>query len=187
MKIIQINSEAIKSWIQTIASIIAIVGAIVAFYKAFDNDRVLQSQIENLQTIASESKIQTELLKAERDSMSIRWKQQIKPVFEIQCDFHSGGTNEIDALLVNNGKIATDIKVIDNNSFFNVDIPFKNLGEGMKKTIYLNFKDKNITVPEDVDLEITISFKDASGTSCYQKIKIQKFVQSIEKRMRGIA
>lgn len=185
MKKIKIQSSEIRSWIQTVAAIVAIAGAIFAFNKAFENDKNLQYQISKLETIASESKIQTDLLRAERDSLTTRWKQQIRPVFEIECDFFSGGVDEIPAFLVNNGKIATDINVSQNNdNGFNVKIPFKNLGEGMKGKIFINFINKRTARPEQVDLDITLSFKDASGLICYQQIVIKKFAQTIEARMR---
>jgi hypothetical protein len=124
---------------------------------------------------------QIQLLKAERDSMEIRWRQQIKPDFAIECDEYFWGGSEIEGFLVNDGKIATDIKVIENyNNGFNVNIPFKDLGEGMRKKIVINFKNqKDITNPEDVNLDITLSFKDASGTICYQRIAINKLIKTV--------
>lgn len=180
----KISWNKIGSIIQNVSSFLAIPGTIFAFVIAFSNDDDLQKQISNLQTIANESQKQTELLKAERDSLAIRWKQQIKPVFEIECDFHSGETKEIEALLVNNGKIATDIKVI-HNSGFSVYIPLNNLGEGMKMKIILNLIDENTLNPENVDLEINLTFKDASGSDCYQNIIIKDFIKNIERKMRG--
>ena len=174
----------IGSIIQNVSSFLAIPGTIFAFVVAFSNDDDLQKQISNLQTIANESQKQTELLKAERDSLAIRWKQQIKPVFEIECDFHSGGANEIEAFLVNSGKIATNIKVIHNSGFM-MDIPFNNLGEGMKGKILLNFIDKDVSNPGNVDLYIELSFEDASGATCFQTFKMKDFIKNIERKMRG--
>lgn len=145
----------------------------------------LEVLVEN--SVKQDSLIQNQikLLKDERDTMTNRWKQQIKPVFEIECDEYGGGTSEIEAFLVNSGKIATDIKVIQNNdNGFNIDLPFKNLGEGGKDKIFINFKNRDISKPEEVDLNITLFYKDASGTIGSQQILINKFVQTIEKVMR---
>jgi hypothetical protein len=174
----------ISNYVLTFSQILAIPGTILAFYLAFKEDNKLQKQITDLQTIADESQKQTKLLTGERDTLAIRWKQQIKPVFEIECDYHSGGTSEIEALLVNSGKIATDIKVIQ-NSGFTVNIPFNNLGEGMKMKILLDFIDKDTLNPENVDLEIKLSFKDASGANCYQIIIVKDFIKNVELKMRG--
>ena len=172
------------SWVQTIAAILAIPSAIIAFIIFFRKDENLQKQINKLEAIAIESKHQTKLLEAERDSLTNRWRLQILPVFEIECNEYNGGYSEIEAFLVNSGKIATDIKVINSNGFSIEDIQFKSLGEGMKGKIFLNFKNTEILAPENVDLDLTLSFKDASGTICFQKILIKEFGKSVQKRMK---
>lgn len=172
----------IGSIIQNVSSFLAIPGTIFAFVLAFRNDDDLQKQISNLQTIADESQKQTELLIAERDSLAIRWKQQIQPVFEIECDYLGG--YEIEANLINSGKVATDIKVIEITDF-RIEIPFKNLGEGMKGKCFIIVPEIPWSEARYLDLYLKLSFKDVTGNVNFQTIEINDFIDTLEKQ-RGI-
>ncbi len=150
------NKTKITDWIQAIAAAISIPAAIFAFFTFFQKDEDLQRQIASLDTISRQSIIQTEILKNQVDILKEEQdflKQQnelslsqrlteIEPKLIIELDKYNGDV--IYANLINNGKIAKIIKIVENKpNDFIIDIPFQYIGEGKEKQIFFQYKNAN--------------------------------------------
>lgn len=98
----------ITDWIQAIASIIAVIGAIAAFYNLFKKDKQKQMQIEKLTDIAISLDSQYQLLLTQ-------FKFNLRPCFEINKAIREG--NKASLTLKNKAEAASHIsyKIIPNN------------------------------------------------------------------------
>ncbi|MFW6046768.1 MAG: hypothetical protein ACOCP4_03150 [Candidatus Woesearchaeota archaeon] len=179
MKIIK--RKEFKLWFQYLSTLTAIIGLIYTIIQSNKNDSVLQAQINNLDTIAQQSILQTkkmqeqvEILKEERNFLyeqsemkNQQRKIEIKPKLSIAIDNYDN--KHIYAYLINNGEQAKIIRSVpgkDNN--VGIDIPFKYIGKGEKKKVYFKLKDR-----ENPIINFMIFFKDIEGTIYSQLIKVK--------------
>lgn len=147
------SKPSITDWIQSIAAAISIPAAIVACVVFFQKDIVLQSQINKLDTIASQSLEHTRLLTEQvsvlKNELKIQVQQkelsqsnrksEIAPKLIIEFDYYNGDV--ISAKLINYGKSARILRKVDNpSSDFNFDIPYQIIGEGKEKVIFFKYK-----------------------------------------------
>lgn len=191
------DKTKITDWIQALAAVISIPAAIFAFFTFFQNDKDLQRQITNLDTIARQSIIQTKILadqvkilNEERDfqikqndvTLSHR-KTEIEPKLIIEFDNYSGDI--ISANLINNGKSARIIKIKEKkNNGFLIDIPFQYIGEGKEKQIYFRFK--NPDVQENTVLDFTLIYEDIDKKILSKDFHFSDIHKIIENRYKNI-
>lgn len=167
-----INWKYIKDWVQIAGTLAAIIGLIWSIYHSNKNDIVLQAQINHLDTIAEQSRIQTEklqkqvqILKEEKEFLyeqfeiqTKRRKLEIKPKLSISLIRYDG--QHVFGKLINNGGKAELIKIIprkDNN--MEIEVPFKEIGRGKSRKIY--FKPRN---EENPVIDFKMILKDIEGT-----------------------
>jgi hypothetical protein len=166
------NKPKITDWIQAIAAAISIPAAIIAFCAFFQKDNDLQRQITNLDTIARQSIIQTNILKKQvellqdeqdflkqQNDLSLSQRQtEIDPKLIIEFDKYNGDL--IYANLINNGKIAKILKIVENTpNDFIIDIPFQYIGEGKEKPIFFQYKNASER-NDNIVLNFTLIYED---------------------------
>lgn len=166
------NRTKPTDWIQAIAAAISIPAAIFAFYTFFQNDKDIQRQIASLDTISRQSIKQTEiltkqveLLRDEQDflkqqnELSLSQRQtEIEPKLIIEFDDYNGDL--VYANLINNGKIAKILKIVENTpNDFKIEIPFQYIGEGKEKQIIFQYKNANER-KENSHLNFTLIYED---------------------------
>jgi hypothetical protein len=166
------NRTKLTDWIQAIAAAISIPAAIFAFYTFFQNDKDIQRQIASLDTISRQSIKQTEiltkqveLLREEQDflkqqnDLSLSQRQtEIEPKLIIEFDNYNGDL--VYANLINNGKIAKILKIVENTpNDFIIDIPFQYIGEGKEKQIFFQYKNASER-NENTLLNFTLIYED---------------------------
>jgi hypothetical protein len=176
------NKPKITDWIQAIAAAISIPAAIFGFFTFFQKDVNLQRQISNLDTISRQSIIQTEILtkqieilkeeqvflKEQNDLSNSHRKTEIEPKLIIEFDNQNGEI--ITANLINNGKIAKIIKIVENDpNDFIIDFPFQYIGDGKEKQIFFKYKNASER-SENTILNFTIIYEDID-----KKIKSKNF------------
>jgi hypothetical protein len=169
---VKINWKNIKDWVQIIGTLAAIIGLIWSIYHSNKNDSVLQAQINHLDTISEQSRLQTEKLQKQveilREEKEFLYKQfeiqtkrrelEIKPKLSISLIRYDG--QHVFEKLINNGSKAEIIEIIlgkDNN--MKIEVPFKAIGRGKGREIY--FKPQN---EENPVIDFKIIFEDIEGT-----------------------
>lgn len=162
----------ITDWIQSVMAVFgtlfALVGLILAWSSLTKSDADLQHQISKLDTIATQSLEHTRLLtkqlaffKEELDfhklSLSHR-KKEVEPKLIIELEDYNGDI--VTAKLINNGKIARIIKIVENKpNDFIIDIPHVYIGES--KELPISFRYKNTQEGNNnAILNFTITYED---------------------------
>ena len=191
------NKPTITDWIQAIAAFISIPAAIFAFFTFFQKDVDLQRQISNLDTIARQSIIQTEILKnqvellkeeqdflKQQNDLALTQRQtEIDPKLVIKFDDYNG--DMIYANLINNGKIARIIKFVENNpNDFIIDIPFQYIGEGKEKEIFFQYKDAHKR-DKNTLLNFTLIYEDIDKKTIKKDFKFKDLESIINEKNKN--
>jgi hypothetical protein len=188
------NRTKPTDWIQAIAAAISIPAAIFGFYTFFQNDKDIQCQIDSLDTISRQSIKQTEILtkqvellrdeqdflKQQNDMLLSQRQTEIEPKLIIEFDSQNG--DFIYANLINNGKIAKIIKIVENtHNDFKIDIPFQYIGEGKEKQIFFQYKsvdERN----ENTLLNFTIFYENIDKKTMKKDFKFKDVERIINER-----
>lgn len=195
------DKSTITDWIQAVMTIIgtlfALVGLIIAWTSLTKNDVDLQSQINKLDTVASQSLEQTKLLteqvvlfkeeldfqKQQHELSITNRKTEIEPKLTIELEDFNGDI--VSAKLINNGKSAKILKFIEKNpNDFIIDIPFQYIGEGKEK--YISFRYKNSRSSDDKTiLNFTLVFEDIDGKVHSKDYKFINIDQLIDEKYKN--
>jgi|GEM_PF-2454705 len=155
-----------------IATPIAIIGLIITWISLTESDNDQKKQINKLNTLANESFNHTKLLTNQLESLTDELeflKEQKKQNDEnrfseiepkLIIEFKNSNGDLISASLINNGKNAKIIKVIERKSNdFSINIPFENIGEGKEKEFTIRYK-KVEERNEKTTLNFTLIYED---------------------------
>ena len=186
MKETKTKKPRITDWIQAVMAILgtsaAIVGLIIAWLSLTKSDKELQKQIDKLDIVATQSLEHTKLLtdqvilltdeldfQKQQNEISLSHRQiDIEPKLIVEFEYFNGDI--VSAKLINNGKSAKIIKVVEKKlNEFQIDIPFQYIGEGKEKPIFFKYK-KPQERNEKTALDFTLIYQDIDN-----KIKSKEF------------
>lgn len=176
--------------VQATASIIAILAALVGFYKLFTADKNLQKQIDDLSQLANQSIIQSQIMREEleisrtRNTMLLeqlgidqaKWEKQISPDFSMDFSSINGWGSAYDSTriegvsLINNGGSCHITKLVINKSNnCKLTFPLSHIPSQSKVKFNMSFSEKS-----DIMLDVNLVFVDSKGTTYSQRFRSEK-------------
>jgi len=168
MEIIEkLFAPSITDWIQAIASCVAVLGAIAAFYSLFKKDKQKQEQITKLTDLVSKIDTQNEILMEQL-------KISIIPFFKITDDYQIDGMHGCLMNLKNFGDVAVDVDITIVNDKINPILTFDKINKSsyIDKLDLLLISIKRIadySIPFlNIPICFQVNFKDRLKNEYYQ-------------------